>query len=148
KARDARAALAFDENLDGAVRQAKKLHDLSERADLVNVFARRIVGLCVFLCGQQDRMIAGHGGFESRDRFLASDEERNDHVRENYDVTQRKKRYRGAAGLSLFSFTVTGTWVTKDHRLAFFAHSLSSPSSPACPAPCSFVCRPNSPRAR
>ena len=84
--RDLHAALAFDQHLHRAVRQAQQLDHLRDGADLVDVFGRGIVRLRLLLRGEHDLLVLTHRVFERLDRLLATDEERNDHVRENDDV--------------------------------------------------------------
>src|SRR5262249_19570013 len=46
----------------------------------------------VLLRGEQNERVGAHHLFERLDRFLASDEQRHDHVREDDDVAQRQHR--------------------------------------------------------
>jgi len=39
---------------------------------------------------QEDAFVRGHRAFQRRHRFVAADEERHDHVREDDDVAQRQ----------------------------------------------------------
>src|SRR5215475_7536174 len=96
---DLRARSAFDQHLDGAVRQLEQLQHAGERADLVDGAGRRIVIGGVLLRGEQNEGIGAHHLFERLNRFFASDEQRHDHVREDDDVAQRQHRIRaGLAG--------------------------------------------------
>src|SRR5204863_149851 len=46
----------------------------------------------VLLCGEQNERVRTHHLFQRLDRFLAADEQRHDHVREDHDVAQREHR--------------------------------------------------------
>ena len=89
---DAGALRAFDQHLDGAVGQLEHLQDVGEAADAVEILRLRFVLGGRFLGHQQDVLAAFHGHFERLDRFRATDEQRNDHVREDDHVAQRQQR--------------------------------------------------------
>lgn len=93
-----RALQAFDEHLHGAVRQLQHLQDAGDAADLEHVFGLRLV-LAGGLLGDQHDLAAGfHRGFQRLDGLGAPDEQRDDHVREHDDVTQRQQRQRDRVG--------------------------------------------------
>ena len=87
----ARALLAFDQRLDGAVGQAQQLHDHAERADRVEVAGRGLGHLGVLLRHQQDRRLLRLGGFQSLDGLLAADEDWIDFVWEYDQFAQREQ---------------------------------------------------------
>ena len=91
---DDRPALALDQDLDGAVGQAQQLDDRAQRADRVDVVGHRLVGARPTLGRQQDLLLAARGGrlFQGADRFLASHEQRDHHVRKDDRVAQGKQR--------------------------------------------------------
>ena len=99
----ARALEPFDQHLDGAIGQFEQLQDAGERADFVNRVRARIVVGSVLLGRQQDQRVVLHHFFERADRFLAADEQRHDHMREDDDVTERQHRIRVA-------FAVDNRW--------------------------------------
>jgi hypothetical protein len=68
------------------------LQDAGERADLVDRIRIRIIVGSVLLRRQQDQRVVLHDLFERPDRFLAADEQRHDHVRENDDIAERQHR--------------------------------------------------------
>ena len=92
EAADARAALALDQHLHGAVGQPHELDDRADGSELEDVRRVGIVGLRVALCGQHERAAARHRLVERAHRLLAPDEKRHDHVREDDDVAQRQQR--------------------------------------------------------
>jgi hypothetical protein len=100
---DASTLRAFDENLDGAVGQLEHLQDIGHAADAIEILRFRLILGGRFLGQQQDALAAFHGHFERLDRFRATDEERDDHVREDDDIAQRKQRqfdgFRERAGV-------------------------------------------------
>src|SRR5581483_1828737 len=63
---------------------------------------RRIIVAGILLRCQQDLLVRAHHLFEGVDRLLASNEERDDHVRKDDDVAQRQDR------IDLFSALVSG----------------------------------------
>ena len=89
---DARPLLALDEHLDGAVGQPEQLHHRAERPDAIDVVLGRLVRLGVLLRCQQDRLLLVDRLLERPDRLLATDEQRDHHVREHDDVAQRQER--------------------------------------------------------
>ena len=88
----ARALEAFHQHLHGAVGQFEQLQDAGKRAGLVDRIGRRIIVRRVLLRRQHDQRVVLHDLFERADRFLAADEQRHDHVRENDDVAERQHR--------------------------------------------------------
>ena len=90
EAGDAGAPAALDQHLHGAVGQLQQLQDRGDGADAIDVVGRGIVLGGVLLGDQQDLLVVLHHRFERADRFLAADEQRHDHVRENDDVAQRQ----------------------------------------------------------
>ncbi len=91
EALDERAALALDEDLDGAVGQAQQLDDVRDRADREDVLLARVVGLGLLLRREHQLAIARHRLLERVDRLLAPHEQRHHHVREHDDVAERKE---------------------------------------------------------
>ena len=88
----ARALEPLDQHLHGAVGQFEQLQHAGERAGLVDRIRGRIIVRRVLLRRQHDQRVVLHHLFERADRFLAADEQRHDHVRENDDVAQRQHR--------------------------------------------------------
>ena len=119
---NASALLALDEDLDGAVWQPQQLDDGPERADAVDVFLARIVGLRVLLGGKQNVLLLVHRIFQRLDGLLATDEQRHHHVGEDDDVAKRQQRHSQAgADRTLLLVTLV---VTEKHR-----HSFPRPST-------------------
>jgi len=87
---DAHAAHALDQHLDGAVGQLQQLQHIGQHADAVDAVGGRVVIGGVDLARQQDLRVVGHDLLQRADGFLATDEERHDHVREHDDVAQRQ----------------------------------------------------------
>ena len=58
---------------------------------LVDAFNDEVPGIG----GGSDFLLARHGMFKRRHRFVATDKQRHDHVRENHDVAKRKHRVNG-----------------------------------------------------
>src|SRR6202030_4325227 len=111
-AQHARALLAFDQRLDGAVGQAQQLHDHAERADSVKVAGRRLGHLWILLRYQQNRRLLRFGGFQSLNRLLAADEDWIDFVWE-YDQFAQREQWDHVRRCILIIFLV----VTKKHLL-------------------------------
>ena len=95
EAPDPRPPGAFDQDLDRAVGQLQKLQHGADGADRVDVVRAGVVLAGVALRDQQYLLVVVHDVFEGADRFLAPDEERDDHVREDDDVPQRQDRKHG-----------------------------------------------------
>ena len=87
---DLGARSALDQHLDGAVGQLEELQHARQRADRENGVGRRLIVRGIFLRRKQDERVRTHHFFERLDGFFAADEQRNDHVREDDDVPQRK----------------------------------------------------------
>ncbi len=100
---DLGALKPLDQHLDGAVGQLEQLQHAGERADLIDRIRGRIIIRRVLLRREHDQRVVLHDFFERADRFLAADEQRHDHVRENNDVAQRQHRI-GVA------FAVNDSW--------------------------------------
>ncbi len=99
----ARALEPFDQHLHGAVGQFQQLQHAGERAGFIDRIRARIIVRRVLLRRQHDQRVVLHHLFERADRFLAADEQRHDHVREDDDVAQRQHRIRVA-------FAVNDRW--------------------------------------
>lgn len=84
--------LAFDKNLDGAVRQFEQLQNGSNGAYAIKCFFTGIVVSRIPLSQQKDLLVARHRCLESFDGFLAPHEQRDNHVRINHDITQWQER--------------------------------------------------------
>ncbi len=92
--RDVGARRPLDQNFHGPVRQLQKLQHGGERAHLVDRIRRRIVVARILLGSEQDLLVGAHHLFERVDGLLAADEQRHDHVREDYDIAQRQDRIK------------------------------------------------------
>ncbi len=84
------ARRAFDQHLDGAVRQLQELQYVGNRADFINRVRCRIVIGSVFLGGKQNLLVHAHHFLQRANGLFAADKKRNDHMRENDNVTQRQ----------------------------------------------------------
>ncbi len=91
-----RALKTFDEHLHGAVGQLQHLQDVGDTSYFVHVLFSRLIFCSRFLGDEHDVLAAFHRCFESLDRLRAAYEERNHHVRKDYDITQREQRERSA----------------------------------------------------
>ena len=89
---DARALLAFDQHLHGAVGQLQHLQDGGDAADFEHVGDRGLVLGGGFLGHQHDAPLGFHRGFQRLDALGAADEQRDDHVGEHHHVPQRQER--------------------------------------------------------
>ena len=84
--------LAFNQHLDRAVRKLEQLQNGSNGTDTIEcVFARVIVSR-IFLSQQQNLLVARHRSLKGLDRFLASHEQWDNHVRINHNITQWQER--------------------------------------------------------
>ena len=120
-----RAGAAFDQHFDSAVGELQQLQYGRKRAYLIDGIGRRIVVAGVLLSGKQDLLVGAHDFFKRRDRFLAPDKQRHDHIREDHDVAQwqnRKLFLRPCFFFGLFFFA-------HDYLLSRVAESgISAPS--------------------
>jgi len=87
-----RAARALDQHLHGAVGQLQELEHVRQRADLVDRIGGRIVVRRIDLRRQQDVTVVLDHFLKRADRLFATDEKRDDHVREDDNVAQRQNR--------------------------------------------------------
>ena len=87
EALDLAALLAFDQHLDGAIRQLEQLQHGSDRTHAVQAIFARIVVRGVFLRQQEDLLVAGHRCLQGLDGLFPTDEQRDDHVRVHHHVT-------------------------------------------------------------
>lgn len=85
EAHDLRAPAALDQHLHRAVRQLEKLEDGGDGAGL-EVAGARLVLQGVLLRDEQDLLVVAHHSFQRTNGFLAADEERHDHVREDHNI--------------------------------------------------------------
>ena len=89
---DRATLLAFDQHLDGAIRQLQQLQYSCNRAyALKSVFTRVIVGR-ISLGEQQNLLVAGHRSLKGLDGFFATHEQWDHHVRIHHDIAQWQKR--------------------------------------------------------
>ena len=72
--------------------QLQELEHGSNHAEIVEIIAAGIVLARIELGDEENFLVRRHRGFECCDRFVATHEERNDHVRENDDVAERQDR--------------------------------------------------------
>ncbi len=90
---DARARFAFDQGLDGAVRQAQQLEYRADHADPADILFSGIVDIRRPLGGQKNEFVRRcHGAGERRNRFGASYEQRRHHLRKDHNIPQGQKR--------------------------------------------------------
>ncbi len=92
------ALRALDQDLNGAVGKLQHLQDRRDRADLVQVLRGRVVLRRLLLRDEQDVLAGLHRHVERLDGLGPPDEQRDDHVRKDHDVAQRKQRERGQIG--------------------------------------------------
>ena len=95
---DLGARSALHQHLDGAVGQLEQLQHTRQRPDLEDGTRRRVIVGRILLGREQDEGIGTHHLFERLDRLFASNEKRDDHVREDDNVAQRQ--YRISAGFA------------------------------------------------
>ena len=95
---DLGARVALDQHLDRAVGQLEQLQHARDRADPIDVVGAGIVLAGILLRHQQDLLVVAHHLLERPDRFLATDEQRHDHVGEDHDVAQRQHGEQGGLG--------------------------------------------------
>ena len=89
--RQPRAMLALDKHAHRAIGQLEQLqHDRDDTRIIERILTRIILGR-VELRHQEDFLIAFHRRFQRGDALVATDEERDDHLRKDDDVTQRQK---------------------------------------------------------
>ena len=82
----------FDEYFDGTVRQFEHLQDIRDAADFINIISRGLILGRRFLRGEHDALALLHCCFECFDRFRASHEQGNHHMRENDDIAKWQQR--------------------------------------------------------
>ncbi len=99
---DQRALAAFDQHLDGAVRQLEQLQHVGDGTNLVYFLLSGIILRGAALRDQQNFLLGRHRRIQRTDRLLATDEQWNHHVRKNHDITQwqqRQRRQSASSGL-------------------------------------------------
>ncbi|MCY1170821.1 hypothetical protein D9M73_109110 [compost metagenome] len=84
------AALALDQHAHRAIGQFQQLQNDGGDADFVQIIAIGIVFARVELRDQENLLVGGHRRLQSRDRLVATNEQRHDHVGEHDDVAQRQ----------------------------------------------------------
>ena len=84
---------ALDQHFDVAVRQLHALHDVGERAHLIDFFRLRIVHGRIVLRDQKYLLVAGQRFFQRAHRGFAPHDERVHHFRENDHVPHRHHRH-------------------------------------------------------
>ena len=85
-----RALLALDQHAHRAVGQLQQLQHGGDDAEIVERLAVGIVLGRIELRDQEDALVRRHRAFQRGHRFVAADEQRHDHVREDDDVAQRQ----------------------------------------------------------
>jgi hypothetical protein len=89
---DPETRAALDERLGRAIGELEFLHDLRDRADLVEVFRSRVLRLRLALRDQGDQMVLTHRLLEREDGLLATHEKGDHEVREEREVPQGDER--------------------------------------------------------
>jgi len=84
--RHGHARRALDQDLDRAIRQLQQLQHLRERADGVQVRGCGVVGFGGLLRQQDDALVGFHRLLQRAHGLVATDEQRDDHVREHHHV--------------------------------------------------------------
>ena len=85
-----RAALALDQHTHCAIRQFQQLNDTRHDTEVVEIVTVGIVLGRVELRDEENFLVGRHRGFERGHRFVATDEQRDDHLREDDDVAKRQ----------------------------------------------------------
>ena len=102
------ALLAFDQDTDGAIRQFQQLQDGSYHPEIIKLIASRVVFGRIELCDEKDFLVRIHRFLKRNHRFVATNEQGNDHVREHHDVAQWQQWQRlgfgGRTGFGLGHF--------------------------------------------
>ena len=91
---DLHSLLAFNEHFHGTVRQFQELQDMRHDADLVDIFRCRIVMLRIHLRRQKQFLLGISDDLQCLDGLRPTYEQRNDHAREDDDVSKRQDRVR------------------------------------------------------
>ena len=92
EALDSAALLALDKHLDSAIGQLEQLQHSRNGTYAIECILTGIVISRVSLCQQQNLLVARHRCLKGFDRLLAPHEQRDNHVRINYDITQWQER--------------------------------------------------------
>jgi hypothetical protein len=90
--RNWRGPLLANASVETTLLQFQQLEHRSERPHVVDAVGRRLVVARVLLRDEQNLPVGAHHFFEGRNRFLAADEERHDHVGEDDNVAERQDR--------------------------------------------------------
>ena len=90
KVDEARATLALDQHPDGAVGKFQQLDNAGNDAKIIEVVTARVILRRVELGDQKNLLVGVHRDFERGNRFVATDEQRHDHLGEHDDVAQRQ----------------------------------------------------------
>ena len=89
---DLYALTALDQDLDGSVGQLEQLQHRRQGPGLIQVGRCRIIDRGILLGRQQDLLVHRHHGLERKDRFLAANEQRHDHLRIHHHVPEGQQR--------------------------------------------------------
>ena len=89
---------AFDQHLHGAVGKFQQLQNGADGAEREQIFLVGIVLRRVLLGQQQNLLVVLHDVFERAHGFLATDEQRHDHMGKYNDIAQGKDWIKRAAG--------------------------------------------------
>ncbi len=82
---------ALDQHLDPAVGELEHAHDHRHGADGVDIFGLRILLAHLLLGRQEDQSVPRQGRIDGGNRFFATHEQRDDHIRENHHIPHRKQ---------------------------------------------------------
>ena len=89
---DGRPHHTFDQYLHGIVRKLEQLDDFSDRADRIDILRARVVFGGFALGDEQDPLVTPHGLFQSVHCLFPPHKQRDDHVGEDDDVSERQHR--------------------------------------------------------
>ena len=112
--------VAFHQHLDGAVREFEQLQDGGQRAEIEQVAHLGLIDVSLLLGHQRNLLAHLHGRVERQNGLLATDKQRDDHMRIDHHVAQRQNRHTVTAGLSGHFLFKTG----------FFGHDMRLPVMP------------------
>jgi len=102
------ALLAFDQHANGAVGKLQQLQDGGDHPEIIELVANRIVFRWIKLRNEKDFLVRIHCLFQGNHGFVATDEQRHDHIGEHHDVAQRQQGqhlgFRGRIGFELGHF--------------------------------------------
>jgi len=78
--------LPFNQGFYRTIRQLQQLENRAKGADIINILRGRVIYFCIFLRGQENLLLKGHGMLKRLDGLVSANEKRYNHIRENHYI--------------------------------------------------------------